>query len=333
MYRAHIVAIKPGKIPPDVGFYFGLFYAIIKRMKKFNRTVHNSMGQMPPALRQLIGDSDVATATAEFKDFMTALAAEFHTQLSMDVAPQNIKLRTPRKLFGQTVSLEYVASGSVGSVYKMQIGEYVFAFKINRYPTTAELSVMPLQKRVRGLVNKTYIGSVFVFCGRKYSWILSDFIENDRVDGFETAMEKLYFAYITKGINITDGHPNNFKDGRLIDTPSLGMRMGAIDDIKKLSRVEQNMVQRLAYCIKTDDMSRFKALVFTACAKNPAVINYMFYAMKFAKGPTFAVGKTDSFSTKLRRYESVIHSAKRQVDLPGTDIPAIAQQLSSAHNK
>ncbi|MBR2393585.1 MAG: hypothetical protein IKB05_03780 [Alphaproteobacteria bacterium] len=302
-------------------------------MKKFNRAVHKSMGQMPPALRQLIGDSDVATATAEFKDFMTALAAEFHTQLSMDVAPQNIKLRTPRKLFGQTVSLDYVASGSIGSVYKITIGDYAFAFKINRRTTTGELAVMPLQKRARSLVNKMHIGSVFEFNGRKYSWVISDFVENDRVDGFESAMEKLYFAYITKGININDAHPNNFKDGRLIDTPSLCTRSGEYDDIKKLTRVQIDIVKKLAYCIKTDDMSRFQSLVARAIAENPAVVTHMFFAMKYAKGPTFAVGKTDEFSTKLRRYEAVINSAKRQIDSPGAGFPAIVQKLSGMHNK
>ena len=107
-------------------------------MKKFNRAVHKSMGELPPALRQLIGDADVATATAEFKDFMTALATEFHAQLALDINPKDINLRVPGKLFGQTVSLDYVASGSIGSVYKMTIGDNVFAFKINRRTTTGD---------------------------------------------------------------------------------------------------------------------------------------------------------------------------------------------------
>lgn len=266
-------------------------------MKKFNRAVHKSMGELPPALRQLIGDSDVATATAEFKEFLTALATEFHAQLSMDIAPPDINLRAPMKLFGQTVSLDYIASGSVGSVYKMQIG------------------------------------SVFEYNGRKYSWILSDFVENDRVDGFESAMEKLYFAYITKGISINDAHPKNFKDGRLIDTPSLGMRDMEYDDIKKLTRVQVDIVKKLAYCIKTDDMSRFKSLVARAITENPAVITYMFFAMKYAKGPTFAVGKTDDFSMKLRRYEAVINSAKHQIAPPNPVLSAVAQKIINGHKK
>lgn len=59
-------------------------------MKKFNRAVHKSMGQLPPALRQLIGDSDVATATAEFNEYMTALATDFHSRLATDIAPADI---------------------------------------------------------------------------------------------------------------------------------------------------------------------------------------------------------------------------------------------------
>lgn len=302
-------------------------------MKKFNRAVHKSMGELPPALRQLIGDADVATATAEFKDFMTALATEFHAQLALDINPKDINLRVPGKLFGQTVSLDYVASGLIGSVYKMTIGDNIFAFKINRRTTTGELDVMPLQKRVRGLVNKMHIGSVFEFNGRKYSWVISDFIENDRVDGFESAMEKLYFAYITKGISIDDAHPNNFKDGRLVDTPSLGMRDREYDDIKKLTRVQVDIVKKLAYCIKTDDMSRFQSLVTRAIAENPAVITYMFFAMKYAKGPTFAVGKTDDFSMKLRRYEAVINSAKQQIAPPNPVLSTVAQKIINGHKK
>ncbi|MBR4860246.1 MAG: hypothetical protein IKV10_03020 [Alphaproteobacteria bacterium] len=282
-------------------------------MKKFNRAIHRTMGEMPPQIRALVGDRDMSSATAEFNSFMTKLATDFHGQLASDIPKESIKLIAPGDLFGESVSLEYVASGSIGSVYKMQIGDKVFAFKINRGSSTGELSVMSLQKRVRGLVNKMHIGSVFEFNGRKYSWVLSNFVENDRADSFNAAMEKLYFAYITKGVYITDAHVNNFKDGKLIDTPSLGMRNGALDDITKLSRVQVDIVKKMANCIKTDDMERFKSLVLRAIKDNPAVIKYMFYAMKFAKGATFAVGKTDAFSIKLRRYEAVIDSAKHAI--------------------
>ena len=293
-------------------------------MKKFNRAIHKTMGEMPPQIRALVGNRDMSSATAEFNSFMTKLATDFHTQLASDIQKESIKLIAPGDLFGESVSLEYVASGSMGSVYKMQIGDKAFAFKINRRPSTGELSVMPLQKRVRGLVNRMHIGSVFEFNGRKYSWVISDFIENNRADSFNAAMEKFYFAHITKGVFITDAHPNNFKDGKLIDSPSLGMR--AID----LSRAQIDIVKKMANCIKTDDMERFKSLVLRATKDNPAVIAYMFYAMKFAKGATFAVGKTDPFSIKLRKYEEVIDSAKQTV-LPRTQV--VSRILSGKYSK
>ena len=302
-------------------------------MKKFNRAVHKSMGQLPPILRQLIGDADIAIATAEFNEYMTVLAKDFHSRLATDIAPADIELKPSKKLFGQTVSLDYIASGSVGSVYKMTIGSHAFAFKINRRPTTGELAVMPLQKRARGLVNKIHFGSVFEYNGRRFSWVLSDYISQDHKNSFESAMEKLYFAYITKGLSITDAHPNNFKNGKLIDVPSLGMRNGAIDDIANLSRTEQKLVQRLAYYIKTDDIKNFEKLVASSLKQHSSVVNYMFYAMKFAKGATFAVGKTDAFSTKLRRYEAVINSAKQQITQTNPVLSAIAHKISGTHDK
>jgi hypothetical protein len=36
--------------------------------------------------------------------------------------------------------------------------------------------------------------------------VLSDYISRDRENGFESAMEKLYFAYMTKGLTINDEH-------------------------------------------------------------------------------------------------------------------------------
>lgn len=158
-------------------------------MKKFNRSVHNSMGAMPLQIRAMIGGHDVAAATNEFNTAITKIASDFHRQLATDMSPEQIELTSPQ-IFGHDVSLEYVASGSVGSVYKMQIGDAVFALKINRNSSHGELGVMPIQKRARALVNPMHIGAVFEYGGRKYSWVLSDFIDDNRADGFESAMEK-----------------------------------------------------------------------------------------------------------------------------------------------
>ncbi len=279
-------------------------------MKKFNRTIHKNMGALPDALRQMAG-GDVRAATDEFNAFMTTLATDFHAQLADGVDKNNIVLTAPGKLFGHDVKLDYVASGSVGSVYKMQIGDQTFAFKINRNSAHGELGVMNLQKHARGLVNKTHIGAVFEYDGRKYSWVLSDYISHDRENGFESAMEKMYYMYLTHGLTVTDAHPNNFIDGKLIDTPSLRRRDGKIDDIKRLTRIEQNMVARLAYCIKTNDLKTFQQLVAIARAKNPAVINYMFLAMRFGRPALFAVGKMNDFAQRLKKFESIIDTAYR----------------------
>lgn len=279
-------------------------------MKKFNRFEHKNMGALPDSLRKMAG-GDARVATAEFNALMTELATYFINQLSNGTPKNEISLSASRKLFGHDIKLDYVASGSVGTVYKMQIGDLSYAFKINRNSLHGELYAMALQRRARGLVNPAHIGAVFEFGGRKYSWVLSDYVARDRADGFESAMEKLYFAYLTKGLTINDAHPGNFKDGKLIDIPSLDTRDNKVDDIKQLTRVEQNIVQRLAYYIKTNDIEKFTKTVEMARTTNPAVINYMFVAMKFGRPPMFVAGNTNDFSLKLRRFESVIDMAYR----------------------
>lgn len=291
---------------PPGRFCFGRKYAIIYDMKRFERYVDTTKGSLPPQIRALVAGRDIAAATNEFNAYMTALATDFHRQLADGADKNDIVLTAPGKLFGHDVKLDYVASGSMGSVYKMEINGHEFAFKINRNSAHGELYVMPLQQRARGLVNPVHIGAVFEYGGRKYSWVLSDYISHDRADSFEAAQEKMYYMYLTKGLTVTDSHPNNFKDGKLIDTPSLTPRYNRADDIRKLTRVEQNIVQRLAYCIKTNDIDTFARLVATARTKNPAVINYMFLAMKLGR-PTMAWSSSDNkFINRLRKFERVI---------------------------
>lgn len=279
-------------------------------MKKFNRFNHKNMGSLPENLRKIAG-GDARAATAEFNAFMTELATDFIVQLSNGVQKNEIKLTAPRKLFGHDVKLKYVASGSIGTVYKMQISNLDFAFKINRQSLHGELYAMNLQRRARGLVNPAHIGAVFRVGDHSYSWVLSDYIARDREDGFESAMEKLYFAHMTKGLTINDMHPGNFKDGKLIDIPSLDTRDNNVDDIKQLTRVEQNIVQRLAYYIKTNDIEKFEKMISVARVKNPSVINYMFLAMKFGRAPIFGAGRTNDFALKLRRFEFIVDRAYR----------------------
>lgn len=280
-------------------------------MKKFNRRVHRSMGALPPQLSKYADDGDIKNATTRFNDAITQIAMDFHAQLAAGTTPENIKPKST-KIFNMPVQLKYVASGSVGSVYKIQIGDDVFALKINRNSSAGEMYVMPIQARGRNLINKMYMGAVFDYNGRKYSWVLSDYVAHNRDNSFHNAMEKLYYAYLTKGIEITDAHPNNFKDGKLIDQSSFVQRNGKIDDISKLTRVERNIVQKLVYCIRTDDVPAFRDLIGHAVKKHPAVINYMFFAMKFGKSPIFGPDKTDAFSIKIKKFNAIVDAAQRE---------------------
>lgn len=281
-------------------------------MKKFNRSKHKTMGALPYGLRMLIGDKDIATATAEFNEYMTALAVDFHAALACDTPKEQIHLVGP-KLFGHDVTFEYVASGSIGSVYKMQIAGMSFAFKINRNGSHGELAVMPIQKRARNLINKMHIGSVFAFNNRKYSWVLSDYIEQDAVNSFYDAMERLFFMYVSKGLDIIDMHPGNFKNGKLVDIPSLRIRKSKIDDVQQLTRFEQDIVKKLLHHIRTDDIASFSAVINMCAQTNPAVIKYLYFAMNYGYPTRFFTGKTNDFARKLHRFESVVDAAYKTV--------------------
>lgn len=300
-------------MPPAGRFFICLWtYACYNfRMKKFDRNVRRAMGSLPSQLLKYVDAGDIKNATAQFNNIMTQIARDFHAQLADGVRPDKIVLTAPR-IFGHDVNLEYAGGGSVGSVYKMQIGRDTFAFKINRRYAYDELNVMPIQSRARNLVNKMYMGDIFEYNGRKYSWVLSDYVANDKQGDFAKAMEKLYYLYLTKGVGVLDAHPNNFIGGKLIDQASFAMRDGKLDDIKKLSRVETDIVKKLAYYIRTDNLPEFKKLIVRAVKKNPAVIEYMFLAMKFGKSPIFiGPDKSDAFSLKIKKFESVVDMARR----------------------
>lgn len=279
-------------------------------MKKFDRSIHQTMGSLPPVLMQRIDGMDMAAATAVFKNAISDIAVDFHNQLAAGAELKDIKLHAG-EIFGMPVQMEYIASGSVGSVYKIQIGDAVFALKINRNAAAGEMAVMAKQSRARNLINKMYMAAVFQHDGRKYSWVLSDYIGRDRENSFARAMEKLFYAYLTKGVNITDVHANNFIDGKLIDQASFTTRAGKIDDIKKLTRREVDAVKKLVYYIKTDNVPDFQKMLEKLAGTNPAVVNYMFFAIKFGKSPIFGSGKTDAFSVKLRKFESIVDSVFR----------------------
>ena len=282
-------------------------------MKKFNRRIHKTMGSLPPQLFKNFDMADIKAATDEFNAFITSIANEFHSKLEYFSYDSNIKL-SASKLFGQPVKLQYVASGSVGSVYKLKIGNETFALKINRSSAFGEMDVMPLQKRAKNLLNRAYIGSVFEHNGRKYSWVISDYVANDSARSFEDAMIKLYFAYLTKGIIVRDTHPGNIKDGKIIDIPSFDIRDGAIDDIKQLNLRQIDIVKKLVNFIKTDNIDAFQKLVNRVKVSDPIIIQYMFFAMKFGRAPALSLNAKEFFA-KIKRYESVINAAKKDLNV------------------
>ena len=282
-------------------------------MKKFNRRIHKTMGSLPPQLFKYIDMADIKNATDEFNNFMTNVANEFHSKLENFSYQNEIKLSAP-DLFNQPVKLQYVASGSVGSVYKLKIGKETFAFKINRSSAFGEMDVIPIQKRAKNLLNHAYIGSVFEHNGRKYSWVISDYVAKDNAHGFEDAMIKMYFAYLTKGIIVRDTHPGNIKGGKIIDIPSFDMRDGAIDDIKKLNLRQIDIVKKLVNFIKTDNMAAFEKLVNQVKVSEPIIIHYMFFAMKFGRAPALSINAKEFFA-KVKRYEVVINAAKKDLNV------------------
>lgn len=282
-------------------------------MKKFNRRIHKTMGSLPPQLFKYFDMADIKAATDEFNACITSIANEFHSKLEYFSYDSNIKL-SASKLFGQPVKLQYVASGSVGSVYKLKIGNETFALKINRSSAFGEMDVMPLQKRAKNLLNRAYIGSVFEHNGRKYSWVISDYVANDSARSFEDAMIKLYFAYLTKGIIVRDTHPGNIKDGKIIDIPSFDIRDGAIDDIKQLNLRQIDIVKKLVNFIKTDNIDAFQKLVNRVKVSDPIIIQYMFFAMKFGRAPALSLNAKEFFA-KIKRYESVINAAKKDLNV------------------
>lgn len=289
-------------------------------MKKFNRSVSHFMGSVPPCLLRDIGTENAASASAEFAEFITTVGCNFHDALTAGTPIGDIVPSAPH-LFGMPVHLDYVASGSAGTVYKMQIGGHVLALKINRVSTFGEMDAISTQSRARNLVNKIHAGAVFTHGGRRYSVVVSDYIADDNTRGFYDAMMKLYYAYITKGIAISDAHPNNFKGAKLIDQASFTTRTGKLDDIKQLSRPQVDIVKKLVRCIKTNDMSRFTDLVMRAARDNPAIIKYMFFAMKFGRSPILTADKTSEFAKRLHRFESVIDAAYRNIGKHNVTVP------------
>lgn len=252
-------------------------------MKKYTSASHGLRGSLPPQLFKYVDSNDIGAATRKFTDFITDIAHQFHMQLPHDMSfnvLSSIKLDSP-KIFGQDTSLEYIGTGTMGSVYKLNIGEYSFALKLNRAPRIMadDLSSMHIGRRARGLVNKTYIGSTFYFKGEEYTWLLSDYISEDRANSFDIAREKLFYAYLTKGLECPDFSPLNVKDGKIIDVDSVRRRW---TDIVKLKRVETDFVKKIIFLMKIDDKIAFDKLLSRVSRQYPNVIKYLYIYMQLS---------------------------------------------------
>ncbi|MBD5391520.1 hypothetical protein HDR66_01795 [bacterium] len=230
-------------------------------------------GTIPPQLFKFIDRNNMAAVTREFIDFMNGISMEFNRQIRDEYGAerplyeiQDIKLSVP-KLFGHDVSLEYVASGSVGSVYKMQIGDVTLALKINRYPQQHEdIKSMDMHRYARTLIRRPYIGGTDA---GGYSWVLSDYIDGDD-DGWVRAKEKLFNAAMTKGLRYSDLHPNNIRDGRIIDLPGLSR--------KKISLhpSELELVKKLMNFVRMQDTAGFEDMAARVAREHPDVMRYMY---------------------------------------------------------
>ena len=250
-------------------------------MKAFNFYNQEPSGSLPPQLFKYIDIKNIRAATDLFIKFMNDISLQLHTKLS-DVQQtkdnlRNIKLTAP-KIFSQDVELEFIDSGTMASVYKIKIGDQTFALKINRNNgrhRSDELGAIKMHRSARNLINKAYIGAPFEYNGEEYSWLISDYVSRDRPNSFERANEKLLYAYLTKGIDYSDGASYNFKDGKIIDLAGLSRGNTFIS----LNRAQTDIVKKLVHCMRADDMAGFNKLL----AKNPTVTQYMYISMIMKK--------------------------------------------------
>ena len=249
-------------------------------MKQIDYNFRGTRGSIPPQLFKYIDMSDMAGETKKFTDYINAIAYDFilkeqalHPDGKLTDAIKDITLNAP-KLFGHDVTLEYIGHGTYASVYKMNVGEVVFALKINFVTkVVSDIRAIEEHKRARNLINRPYIGATFGCGGLDYSWVLSDYVERDYENSFVDAKEKLFYATITKGVRYSDMHPLNVKNGRIID-------LGGIEHMEpRLPRVEIDMVKKFMDLMRKDDEVSVRALADKALARHPNVINYLYIKM------------------------------------------------------
>lgn len=285
-------------------------------MKAFDAFNPEPVGSIPPQLFKYIDGENIRGATDEFIHFINDIALQLHTRLSgVEDTKKNVasvKLDAP-KLFGQDVTLDFIGSGTMASVYKIKIGTETFALKINThrsYVRSDELGVIKLQRSARNLVNKTYIGAPFRFGGYDYTWLLSDYVAGDRLNSYERGREKILYARLTKGLDYSDPGIDNLKDGKIIDLAGVYKTKPLLN----LTRTEIDMVKKLVHCMRTDDMPRFQELLNRMIITNPSVVKHMFLNM---------VIKSSDMPPRLKPYLNAInmvHTNMKEMQKKSRDI-------------
>lgn len=276
-------------------------------MKKFTYFDHGHRGALPPDLAALIGDRSRAAATREFIDAMTQIARDYHAAVDAynmthaDIA--RVKLHAP-DIFGQRVKIDYIASGTAASVYKVTIGDVAFALKINRQDRTwaSDLEDMHNARAARHLANRPHIGATFDVDGETYSWIVSDYVATTGPKDYARAREKLYMAALTRGIDYTDLTDDNIKGGKVIDIS--GLRRHKID----LGRGDLDRVKKFVYKMRTGDLNGFVALAQDALTNAPDVLRHLYWTMQDLKRDMFIERFAPFYDVVAAFYRMIPHT-------------------------
>ena len=251
-------------------------------MKKYTVADNGPRGCLPSSLFKYFDMRDIRSATDEFVSCMNDIATEFQEKIhavNCRYSPGKIDLN-PRKLFGQSVTLEYVGAGSYGSVYKITIADHTFALKIGRFPRnrTEELENMHLQKRARNLFNRTHIASPVTINGRQYVWFFMNYSAPCpyNVCQYLSVCERVFLVYLTKGLEYDDLSIMNVNGSRILDKG--GLEISPVS----LTRIEIDCVKKLVDSMRKYDLCTFTKHANHLSRKYPDVIKYMALNMSVA---------------------------------------------------
>ena len=253
-------------------------------MKKYTESDLTPRGCLPSSLFKYFDIRDIRSATDEFVLCMNDIATEFHEKIhavNRRYSPGKIELN-PRKLFGQSVTLEYVGAGSYGSVYKITIADHTFALKIGRFPRnrTEELENMHLQKRARNLFVPTFIASPVMIGATQYVWFFMAYSEPQpyNVRRYLDVLDRLFLLNLTKGLLYEDVSIMNINGGRILDKGGLSQHASFVP----LTRVQSDCVRRLVDSMRKYDLPQFISRANEISMRHPAVIKYMAFYTRVA---------------------------------------------------